>query len=62
MAGMVSCFDGSTIEDKFADCARAVEALARENLSLFNRNWAGDVDPFLERDEISGYQCSNCNK
>ena len=59
-----SCFDRSKIDDTctFADCARAVEELARSNMSLFERNAAGDTDSFLTRDLISGFQCSRCNK
>ena len=56
------CFVTSTIDDNFAECARAVEELARRNQSLFNRNRSGDVDAFLEKDEILGYQCIRCNK
>ena len=59
-----SCFNGSKIDDTctFADCARAVEELARSNVSLFERNAAGDTDSFFTRDLISGFQCSRCLK
>ena len=56
------CFETSTINDNFAECARAMEELVRRNQSLFNRNRSGDVDAFLEKDDILGFQCSRCNK
>ena len=50
------------IENNFAECAGVVEELARSNQSKFKRNWHSDVDPFLEKDEISGFQCSRCDR
>ena len=57
-----SCFDGSTIDDAYAACSRAIEERVRSKISLFERNRAGDTDPFFNKDEVDGFKCSRCNK
>ena len=56
------CFDGSTIDDAYAECARAIEERVRSKMSLFDRNRHGDTDSFFTRDQLSGFQCTQCNK
>ena len=56
------CFDGSTIDDAYAECARAIEERVRSKMSLFDRNRHGDTDSFFTRDQRMGYQCTQCLK
>ena len=56
------CFDGSTIDDAYAECARAIEERVRSKMSLFDRNRHGDTESFFTREQLFGFQCTRCNK